>query len=568
MRKLTSAFIAFILIIPPLFGQGGKVYGIFAPEDAYIDSSGFPYYGSENEWSRRMFTEERGNTQYKRRGQRQMLAIVEGQPDSAIAYCKKRLKQDPEDPEPFYMMSVAFSALNIVDSSYFYMMKAIEDGVPYSRFLAGPRKYLKTLYDSDEFKRYYEKNSIELVHGPMLGSVTERSVSVWLRTFNEVEVNIVVYEKDNPSKKYYGKKKTSVENDYTTVIEVDGLSPNTSYRYDVIIGENSELDGTNPSFSTYPEKGKPGIYHIAFGGGAGFTPSHEYIWSNINSHDPDALFLLGDNVYIDLPGMPNEFHKFTYYRRQSNPDFRSLINNTPVYAIWDDHDAAMDDIWMGPFVDKPEWKIPNFTVFRNNWVNPYYGSDEWPGCYFDFSIGDVDFFLLDGRSYRTCPFDTTYRTMLGPDQKKWLKNKLAESEAAVKVLVSPVPWSFKAKPGSHDTWAGFPEEREEIFDYIEHLKISGVILMAADRHRTDAWRIERTNGYDLYEFQSSRLTNMHTHQLMPEALIAYNEKCSFGLMTFDTVSKVPNIIFKIVNIDNVVIDSLRVDLHDIKYAEK
>jgi len=33
--------------------------------------------------------------------------------------------------------------------------------------------------------------------------------------------------------------------------------------------------------------------------------------------------------------------------------------------------------------------MPNFSVFKNNWVNPYYGSDEWPACYFDFSIGDI-----------------------------------------------------------------------------------------------------------------------------------------------------------------------------------
>ena len=29
---------------------------------------------------------------------------------------------------------------------------------------------------------------------------------------------------------------------------------------------------------------------------------------------------------------------------------------------------------------------------------------------------------------------------------------------------------------------------------------------------------------------SSRLTNIHTHELVPGHLFAYNEKCSFGLL--------------------------------------
>ena len=92
--------------------------------------------------------------------------------------------------------------------------------------------------------------------------------------------------------------------------------------------------------------------------------------------------------------------------------------------------------------------------------------------------------------------------------------------------------------------------------------------MAADRHRSDAWIIERTNGYDFYEFQSSRLTNMHTHELMPDALIAYNEKCSFGELIFNTISDKPQITFRIINIDNEVIDSIAVDLHDITYSDR
>ena len=80
----------------------------------------------------------------------------------------------------------------------------------------------------------------------------------------------------------------------------------------------------------------------------------------------------------------------------------------------------------------------------------------------------------------------------------------------------------------------FREERAEIFDFLAENRIEGVILISADRHRSDAWRIERPNGYPLYEFESSRLTNEAVHKLMPGALFGYNEKQSFGLLAFDT----------------------------------
>ena len=84
------------------------------------------------------------------------------------------------------------------------------------------------------------------------------------------------------------------------------------------------------------------------------------------------------------------------------------------------------------------------------------------------------------------------------------------------------------------------------------------MLLSADRHRSDAWKIERPNGYPLYEFESSRLTNQHFHELMPDALFGYNEKQSFGLLTFDTTKPDPTVTYQIVNIDNEIVNELTI----------
>ena len=146
--------------------------------------------------------------------------------------------------------------------------------------------------------------------------------------------------------------------------------------------------------------------------------------------------------------------------------------------------------------------------------------------------------------------------MLGSAQKKWLFKKLKSSTGTFKVLASPVPWSFNTKPGSLDPWQGYKQEREEIFSFLEVNKIDGVILISADRHRSDVWKIERPKGYDLYEFESSKLTNIHTHRIMSGALFGYNKKCSFGLLDFDTTIADPTVTYKIINIDNDVVYKL------------
>ena len=78
-----------------------------------------------------------------------------------------------------------------------------------------------------------------------------------------------------------------------------------------------------------------------------------------------------------------------------------------------------------------------------------------------------------------------------------------------------------------------------------------MVLLSADRHRSDAWKIERENGYGFYEFSSSRLTNQHVHSRMEKAgaLFSYNELQSFGLVTFDTSAGDPTVNYEVVNID-------------------
>ena len=501
--------------------------------------------------------------QYKKQNREAIAQIVRGQADEAIDHFQRYLGVHSNDLESLYGLTVAFARKGELGKAVEYAQKAVKLGLPFQRFLAGPRSLLAPLTRTPQFKQMIRKYGTELLHGPLLGSMTENSARFWVRTASEVPVQIVARDSvGNPIRSQI--VCTNAAKDYTAVLTVSGLRPATRYSYQVKVNAE-DVPGTW-SFRTFPAKGQAASFSIGFGGGAGYTPQHERMWNTISSHNLSAFLLLGDNVYIDHPEQP-EVQQYCYYRRQSRPEFRTFTATTPVYAIYDDHDFTTNDGWGGPGIDQPAWKRPVWRLFKTNWNNPYYGGgEEQPGCWFDFSIGDVDFIMLDCRYYRTNP-KVKHPSMLGPAQKKWLFEKLKSSTGVFKVLVSSVPWAYGTKPGSLDTWEGFKEEREEIFSFIEKNRIEGVILLSADRHRSDAWKINRPQGYNFYEFESSKLTNLHTHSLMPGALFGYNEKCSFGILKFDTRKPDPQVSYEVRNIDNELIDKLTLQQSRLRFAE-
>jgi len=458
---------------------------------------------------------------------------------------KELAKADSADPETLFVQTMLSLKQGNVAAAVESADAALNAGLPFSRLVVGPRDLLAPLTDTTAFRSWSNKHGQPmLLHGPMVGAVTDSSVSFWLRT--AAAATLQIKAGDHVSRV----AETGPSSDFTAVVTLKGLPPATTFQYDVLVNrELIELD--NAKVSTFPKHGQPAKFSVAFGGGAGYVPKWEYMWDTIRRFQPDALFMLGDNVYIDQPQHLLCQH-YCYYRRQARPEWRRLVATTPTFAIYDDHDFGTNDCVPGPAIESPAWKRAVWNTFRQNWVNPSYGGGEkQPGCWTDFHIGDVHFILLDGRYYR----DRKGGSMLGPVQKAWLFDTLKQSTDTFKVLASPVPWTAGIKPGSKDPWDGFPDEREEIFSFIESNRIDGVFLISADRHRTDLRKTERANGYDLFEFESSKLTNRHTHKVVetPGLIWGYNKTCSFGLMRFDTRGDLPKVTFECVNIDGQVI---------------
>ena len=106
LLRLISVLLISISIVGIYCTKESEEIGEFAPPDAYLEGSKHPYYGSENPWDRRFFYDQIG-FEYKRRGQRQMLDIVEGRPEEAVRYCRELLAVDPNDLESWFNLTVA-----------------------------------------------------------------------------------------------------------------------------------------------------------------------------------------------------------------------------------------------------------------------------------------------------------------------------------------------------------------------------------------------------------------------------------------------------------------------------
>jgi len=91
------------------------------------------------------------------------------------------------------------------------------------------------------------------------------------------------------------------------------------------------------------------------------------------------------------------------------------------------------------------------------------------------------------------------------------------------------------------------------------------LLLSADRHRSDAWKIPREHGYAFFDMMSSKVTNAHTHECLPDALFCYNAGCSFGLLTLDTTEDDPTAKYEVIDIDGKVVHTLPLKKSELRF---
>jgi alkaline phosphatase D len=135
-------------------------------------------------------------------------------------------------------------------------------------------------------------------------------------------------------------------------------------------------------------------------------------------------------------------------------------------------------------------------------------------------------------------------SLLGKAQWEWLKKGLSESTAPFKVLACGLVWNGAVRLLKTDHWMTYEHERDALFSFLGTHRISGVLLVSGDIHRSRAFRYATSGivGYDLTEIISSPLANttMAVAKVpSPEVIADGADEHSFLLLTADTTVDPP-----------------------------
>jgi alkaline phosphatase D len=410
--------------------------------------------------------------------------------------------------------------------------------------------------------------------GVAAGDVAAHSAVLWARTVAPTTLRFEWQEEGaSSSAPHWTEVQTRQADDFTAVVTIEGLRPNTVYRYAVRPGAEQETTSQSSSsdahgrFRTPPEAAQGAAVRFAWSadlGGQGHCRQGEAgyaILDRVVEAQPAFGILLGDLIYADdrCPSPPNapgadfvattldEFRAKHRYQRGAMA-LQRFLAAVPVLVTWDDHEIRNN--FSGPHE-------PLMAVGRQALLEywPIRRAASEPGrLYRSLRWGrTVEVFLLDTRQYRDSDAmaDGPQKTMLGAEQRRWLLEGMTQSSAVWKIIATTVPLSV-AKAGTlkipgNDSWArggdgtGFRNELAGIVQTLLDRHVRNVLWIAADVHYAKVHQYDPNEDGtpDFYEVVCGPLAAAFGKLVdaepyfKPKTLFSASGFSSFGLVSAD-----------------------------------
>jgi hypothetical protein len=246
-----------------------------------------------------------------------------------------------------------------------------------------------------------------LVLGPLLRHVDPVSATVWVETDRPCTVEVL------------GRSARTfrVADHHYALVLVEGLEPGSTTEYDVHLDGERVWPGPLATFppSRIRTPGGPGPFRLAFGSCRYATPGTVSVDDGIppdaldtyaarvaatpEAEWPDALVLLGDQVYADeltpgteawiaqrrpleqTPGREAaDYEEYTrlYAESWSDPQVRWLLSTVPSSMIFDDHEMVDDwntsAAWRAKVVQEAWWTERILSGLASYWVYQHLGN--------------------------------------------------------------------------------------------------------------------------------------------------------------------------------------------------
>ncbi len=352
-----------------------------------------------------------------------------------------------------------------------------------------------------------------LLLGPILRHVGATTATVWVQTSGPAQVEVLGCRAST----------FSVREQHYALVEINGLEPGTVTTYRVYLDEQLAWP---PPASPWPDsqirtrgsaresetpvrvvfcscrRAKPEHPSSAAAAAPDALDLYAVRMATMAPQDwPDALLLLGDQVYADEPTPQTrrwmdsrrdttvapgyEVADFTeyvqlYLESWTDPEVRWLMSTIPTAMIFDDHDVRDDwntsQAWRDRITTQPWWRERIRGALASYWVYQHIGNlspqqrhadptwravqhargDAWPalqkmadaadgelgaiGWSFRWDIDNVRLVMLDTRSGRR--LTEGRRAILDDDEFAWAERAVSEDahQAAHVLIGSSLPW--------------------------------------------------------------------------------------------------------------------------------
>ncbi|KAA5539420.1 alkaline phosphatase [Roseiconus nitratireducens] len=303
---------------------------------------------------------------------------------------------------------------------------------------------------------------------------------------------------------------------------VQGLKPDHWYWYRFLCGDAESPIGrtrTMPRRDVLPEK-----LRFAFASCQNYEQGLYTAYESMAQEHPDLVFFLGDYIYEYEAGRTGKIrshlgaeieslgdYRIRYSQYRSDPLLKGMHAQCPWFLTWDDHE--FDNNCACDVSEERDVDPLSYLQRRANAYQAYYEMmplrpESLPRgphmqLYRQASFGRLaNFAILDTRQYRTdqpnddrkSPLNeaacAVENSLLGSEQRGWLRSELLSSQGTWNVLAQQVMMGaagFRGKEDSElnysmDQWPGAYAERGALLEFMRDRRVPNPIVLTGDIH--------------------------------------------------------------------------------------
>lgn len=276
--------------------------------------------------------------------------------------------------------------------------------------------------------------------------------------------------------------------------DATGLYPNTRYYYAAEV--DGVLDRANVARAkTMPTLGRPlaltfGSCWAAPSQGSAHLPDHPVGNAIVAQHDAGANLHIfaGDFGYPNINTNDPARYRANYAEMCGIPAVAAIARSCAWDLVWDDHDFGPDNSNR-----TAPGRASAAAVYRQ--VVPQFDLPDSAGAiYHAYNMTpDVRVITTDLRYYRSPDSDPddASKTMLGAEQKAWLKEEWLAAKNAGQLIVwvntqiwcIDGPYATQGLNADGDHWGTFSTERAELDNYRAANGITDMVILTGDAHQ-------------------------------------------------------------------------------------